>query len=351
MNDIQPIDEERSQTPAVERPDITPDPTGEGTRKVPVGWIHGRGPHERRKTTRGWASEEESRSILYGTCISPDSSIYTTEVLAKGTPILPEEAVDGDLAFAVAGGALVQYADVLPGNHTRVAWLRPRTPDITPDSTGEGSAWQPPTPAHGSDAEHLPRTESPMKVLRSIAGIRLDGEPDDEGLDSEMDIDDAFRLLSDVVESAREAIASQSVDPAPADQLDQLPDYRLLGQQNRDLTEAARRIVDLEEERDALKARVEELTTDLQTAKDALQEWMQEHRLTEEAGGIVERLHQEADGYRAQIAKLTACVGAAQELVDEFRRPGTRSLWAWNLAMKAVYEKFDALSATDEGRA
>ena len=103
----------------------------------------------------------------------------------------------------------------------------------------------------------------------------------------------------------------------PSDQLKQLPEPCIPCCLNQGLTEAARRIVDLEEERDALKARVEQLTTDLQTAKEALQEWMEEHKLTEEAGGIVERLNQEADGYRAQIAALTA--RAALSATDEGR--------------------------------
>ena len=63
-------------------------------------------------------------------------------------------------------------------------------------------------PALVEEREEGPRRNTPMEVLQSIASIRLDGEPDDEGQDSEMDIDDAFRLLSDAVEGARSAISA-----------------------------------------------------------------------------------------------------------------------------------------------
>lgn len=56
------------------------------------------------------------------------------------------------------------------------------------------------------------RKATSIEVLRSIAGIRLDGEPDAEGNDSEMDIDDAFRLLSDAVESARDAVSRDPIE-------------------------------------------------------------------------------------------------------------------------------------------
>ena len=169
--------------------------------------------------------------------------------------------------------------------------------DITPDPTGEGSAWQPVTPAPGSGAEH------PAEVC--VSGPHM--APDGIG----------GWVLKNGPYMSIPLPASPPVSPAPADQLKQLPEPCIPCCLNQGLTEAARRIVDLEEERDALKARVEQLTTDLQTAKEALQEWMEEHKLTEEAGGIVERLNQEADGYRAQIAALTA--RAALSATDEGR--------------------------------
>ena len=46
-----------------------------------------------------------------------------------------------------------------------------------------------------------------LVVLRNIAGIRLDGEEGEDGEEESMDIGDAFRLLSEAVECAREVIA------------------------------------------------------------------------------------------------------------------------------------------------
>ena len=46
-----------------------------------------------------------------------------------------------------------------------------------------------------------------LVVLRNIAGIRLDDEEGEDGEEESMDIGDAFRLLSEAVECAREVIA------------------------------------------------------------------------------------------------------------------------------------------------
>ena len=80
----------------------------------------------------------------------------------------------------------------------------------------------------------------------------------------------------------------------PSDQLEQLPEPCIPCCLNQGLTEAARRIVDLEEERDTLQTRVEQLTTDLQTARKQRDDAMGRATLAErravQAEGRVEML-------------------------------------------------------------
>ena len=102
---------------------------------------------------------------------------------------------------------------------------------------------------------------------------------------------------------------------------------------NQGLTEAARRIVDLEEERDALKARVEQLTTDLQTA----------HQERDDALGratLAERRAIQAEGR----------VRALREALENIEKGG---LTPDGRALTPIYYREiarAALSATDEGK-
>jgi hypothetical protein len=116
-----------------------PCPVPGGT--VPVGWL-------RIWWQAGTPCPALSRQLDGDTRIKPDPSIYTPEVLAKGTPILPENAGLEDQYFSSAVGRWVPSSLSALSVRDAFAWLRPH-PAPSPAPVA-------PVQAPVVDAEHPP---------------------------------------------------------------------------------------------------------------------------------------------------------------------------------------------------
>ena len=232
---------------------------------VPVGW----------KIERAACQAEIhplARKLAGTDTLVPDPTIYTSAVLERGTPILPEEAKVGDLFFWTTSHSAWTVSTFEKGEFTtpalerryEYAWLRPHA--APPQESDKGRELPEPW-----------NEESSRKIQALIEerdrAIRRAKDTEDRLVEAHAELAKA----RDEVEALREEVA-----------LTNEHEHQILQERN-------------------------EARDELQTARDAYAELLQETKLTEEAGGAVARAYQERDEVLRELAQARAALLAYQE--------------------------------------